>query len=84
MNMYKEKSTINLNGKKPKSKFSVVMLVDDNEVDNFINQKMIEGSNFAEHVYVHTSGKSALEFLHNLEKSASDIPADSLFFVRYR
>ncbi|NQY67021.1 MAG: response regulator [Flavobacteriales bacterium] len=49
------------------------MLVDDNEVDNFINQKMIEGSNFADHVYIHTSSRSALEFLHNLERS-SDVP----------
>ena len=49
------------------------MLVDDNEVDNFINQKMIEGSNFADHVYIHTSSKSALEFLSNLQRS-SDVP----------
>ena len=28
---------------------------------------MIEGCFFAKHIYVHTSGKSALEFLKNLE-----------------
>ena len=49
------------------------MLIDDNEIDNLINQKMIEGSNFADHVYIHTSSKSALEFLHNLARS-SDVP----------
>ncbi|HEY4799487.1 MAG TPA: response regulator, partial [Bacteroidia bacterium] len=35
--------------------------------DNFINKRMIEGCFFAKHIYVHTSGKSALEFLKNLE-----------------
>ena len=44
------------------------MLVDDSEIDNFINLKMIEGCNFAERVYVHSNGKSALEFLKNLER----------------
>jgi CheY-like chemotaxis protein len=53
--------------------FSTVMLIDDNEIDNFINQKMIEGCNFAEKVYVHTSGKSALEFLRNIERN-KDFP----------
>jgi len=43
------------------------MLIDDNEIDNFINKKMMEGCNFSEHIYVHTSGKSALEFMKNLE-----------------
>lgn len=61
--------------KKPQSQFSTVMLVDDNEIDNFINQKMIEGCNFAEKVYVHTSGRSALEFLQNIERN-KDFPGE--------
>src|SRR5687767_12509529 len=55
--------------KKPAFKYPSVMLIDDNEIDNFINQKMIEGSHFAERVYVHTSSKSALEFYLNLVRS---------------
>ena len=55
--------------KKPDSRFSTVMLIDDNEIDNFINQKMIEGCNFADKVYVHTSARSALEFLQNIERN---------------
>ncbi|MDQ3192637.1 MAG: response regulator [Bacteroidota bacterium] len=51
---------------KPAAKYETVMLIDDNEIDNFINQKMIEGSNFAERIYVNTSAKSAMEFLSNL------------------
>lgn len=54
--------------KKPTSKYNSVMLIDDNEIDNFINQKMMEGCNFAERIYVHTSGKSAIEFLCNLAR----------------
>lgn len=43
------------------------MLIDDNDIDNFINEKIIKGYFFAENVYVHSSSKSALEFLKNLE-----------------
>lgn len=56
-------------------KYPSVMLIDDNEIDNFINQKMIEGSNFSSRVYVHTGSRSALEFYQNLTR-AEGIPAD--------
>ena len=55
--------------KKPTPKYSTVMLIDDSEIDNFINHKMIEGCNFADRTYIHTSSKSALEFLRNLERT---------------
>lgn len=51
-------------------KFHAVMLVDDNEIDNLINQKMIEASNIAENIFVHSGAKSAIEFLKNIEKLA--------------
>lgn len=51
-----------------KVKFYAVMLIDDNEIDNLINQKMIEAANIAEHIYTHTGARSAIEFLRNLEK----------------
>ena len=44
------------------------MLIDDNEIDNLINQKMIEATGIAENIYTHTGAKSAIEFLKNLEK----------------
>ncbi len=49
-------------------RYNAVMLIDDNEIDNLINQKMIEASNIANHIYTHTGAKSAIEFLKNLEK----------------
>ncbi len=49
-------------------KFRTVMLIDDNEIDNLINQKMIEAAAVAENIYTHTGAKSAIEFLRNMEK----------------
>jgi CheY-like chemotaxis protein len=49
-------------------KYRSVMLIDDNEIDNLINQKMIESASMTEHIYVHTGAKSAIEFLRNMEK----------------
>lgn len=53
------------------------MLIDDNEIDNLINQKMIEAADIAEHIYTHTGAKSAIEFLRNISKLA-DISMDVL------
>ena len=44
------------------------MLIDDNEIDNLINQKMIEAASIAGNIYTHTGAKSAIEFLRNMEK----------------
>lgn len=49
-------------------KYRSVMLVDDNEIDNLINQKMIEAASITEIIYIHTGAKSAIEFLRNVEK----------------
>lgn len=57
--------------KKPKFKYKNVMLIDDNELDNFINQKIIEANFFAEKVYLNTSAISAFEFLKNLNLNAN-------------
>ncbi|MCS6832146.1 MAG: response regulator [Flammeovirgaceae bacterium] len=65
-----------------KKKFFSVMLIDDNEIDNLINQKMIEAANISQHIYVHSGAKSAIEFLRNIEKlgdSASQILPDVIF-----
>lgn len=52
----------------PAKKFTTVMLIDDNEIDNLINQKMIEAASVTENIYTHTGAKSAIEFLRNMEK----------------
>ncbi len=55
-------------------KFYSVMLVDDNEIDNLINQKMLEATGVCERIYLHTGAKSAIEFLKNIEKVADVNP----------
>jgi len=60
--------------KAPASKYKTIMLIDDNEIDNFINEKLIKAYYFAENVYVHTSTRSALEFLKNIEVTLDEIP----------
>jgi len=54
--------------------FFSIMLIDDNEIDNLINQKMLESANICEKIYVHSGAKSAIEFLRNLEKIADVAP----------
>jgi CheY-like chemotaxis protein len=49
-------------------KYRSVMLIDDNEIDNLINQKMIEAATITQHIYTCTGAKSAIEFLRNVEK----------------
>lgn len=50
-------------------KHKIAMLIDDNDLDNMINQKILEVNNFAEIIYVNSSSMSALEFLKNLTAS---------------
>jgi len=51
-----------------------VMLIDDEEVDNFINEQLIISYHFSKYVYVNTSSNSALEFLNNLATTSKEFP----------
>lgn len=53
------------------TKCNIIMLLDDNEIDNYVHAKLFKSTNFAKRVYVHTSSKSALEFLKNIEEAGS-------------
>lgn len=55
-------------------KFHNVMLIDDNEIDNLINQKMIEAAGIADNIFTHSGAKSAIEFLRNIEKIVKTSP----------
>lgn len=59
--------------KKNEAKYPTVMLIDDSEIDNFINQKMMEGHGFSERIYVHTSSRSALEFMKSLRSTGLNL-----------
>ena len=53
----------------------LVMLVDDNDTDNFISRRIIEITNFAKRVEVMDSGKTALDYLHENQQDISKIPS---------
>jgi CheY-like chemotaxis protein len=55
-------------------KYKSVMLIDDNDIDNLINQKMIEAASICENIFTHSGARSAIEFLKNLEKIAKSVP----------
>lgn len=57
----------------------LVMLVDDNETDNFISKRIIEITQFSKRVEVKNSGKAALEYIKENEKNPDNIP--SLIFL---
>jgi len=54
--------------------YSTVMLIDDNEIDNFISQKLLKVNAFAKRIYVHSSCMSAIEFLNNIGGDEQDFP----------
>lgn len=55
-------------------KIDLVMLVDDNDTDNFISKRIIEITEFASRVEVKNSGKSALEYLEQEKNNPEQLP----------
>lgn len=52
----------------------LVMLVDDNDTDNFISKRIIEITKFAHRVEVKGSGKSALDYLKENQSTPENLP----------
>src|SRR5436190_3225014 len=59
------------------SRYPVVLLVDDNELDNFINKKLLENEHFADNIIVCQSAVAALDYL----KKATDKDVPSYIFL---
>ncbi len=57
----------------------LVMLVDDNDTDNFISKRIIEITKFASRVEVKGSGKAALDYLRENQNQIANLP--SLIFL---
>lgn len=57
-----------------KKAIDLVMLVDDNDTDNFISKRIIEITDFAGRVEVKNSGKSALDYLAENQNSPENLP----------
>lgn len=52
----------------------LVMLVDDNDTDNFISKRIIEITKFAKRVEVKGSGKGALDYLKENQNKPEELP----------
>jgi CheY-like chemotaxis protein len=57
-----------------KDSIQLVMLVDDNDTDNFIHKRVIELTGFAKNIVVKNSGKSALEYLESNKNNIANLP----------
>jgi CheY-like chemotaxis protein len=55
-------------------KFDLVLLVDDNDIDNFINERIITTSGFGKNVTVKNSAQGALEHLSSLSSKGETLP----------
>jgi CheY-like chemotaxis protein len=55
-------------------RFTSALLIDDNEIDNFINERIIHTSGFAERVIVKISTDEALNFLKDCEQNPDLTP----------
>ena len=51
-----------------KKKLNCVLLVDDNESDNFLHKRVLEKADITDHIEIAMNGKEALEFLSSKEK----------------
>ena len=55
-------------------RFESVLLVDDNEIDNFINEKVMSSTGFAKEVVVKLSADDALGYLREVQDDDTQIP----------
>ena len=56
------------------SRYKSVLLIDDNEIDNFINERMISTSGFSKKVVVKNSSDDAIAFLKQHEDDLAGLP----------
>ncbi len=51
-----------------------VMIIDDNEIDNFVTRRVMEMAGFTEEIKVITSGKEALQYFEDNKLNLDAIP----------
>lgn len=71
----------NINGTSQKSK-KIALLIDDNGIDNFVNQRLLESTGLFQLIYIFKDAGSALDFFINLYKiseHSGDILPDKVF-----
>jgi CheY-like chemotaxis protein len=55
-------------------KYKSVLLVDDSEIDNFVNKKLISKTQFAKETFEKLTARSALEFLQKESANHENLP----------
>ncbi|MCX6185989.1 MAG: response regulator [Bacteroidetes bacterium] len=58
------------------------LLIDDNEVDNYVSKHIITRSKLVEKISVASSAKEALEFLNSLLANSNDFPNIIMLDIR--
>src|SRR5437762_5643958 len=56
------------------TRYKKVLLIDDNEIDNFINKKLLLKTQFAEDIVDKTTAMAALEYLQSNSSSPENLP----------
>lgn len=56
------------------TKYGRVLLIDDDQIDNFINERMITSTNFAREVIVKNAASDALAYLKTLLEEEDALP----------
>ena len=54
-------------------KLNLVLLVDDDEISNFVTEKHIDRSNLVDHLEIKTNGQEAAEYLSNCKNTYPDL-----------
>jgi CheY-like chemotaxis protein len=67
-----------MNSSAAATRVNMIMLIDDNDTDNFLHKRVVELSGFARNIVTKDSGKTALEYLR-LNKNSKDNLPDIIF-----
>jgi len=57
-----------------KFKYNIVMLVDDDEIDNFVTKKMIDDNHFAKKLIIKLTDEDALNYLKKEQNNPEELP----------
>src|SRR5687767_4684577 len=57
-----------------KTRYETVLLIDDSDIDNFINKTTITNTRFATEVYVQDNPEAALQFLNKIARGEEGVP----------
>jgi CheY-like chemotaxis protein len=64
--------------KSEQPKYNNVLLIDEDEIDNYINERMLLSTGFTQNVTVRSSAESALNYLKELHTNSKPLP-DMIF-----